>query len=120
MQTGGLIRASGARGTDDWEYRWREPGPEGKLKHRRLVIGSLDQFRDRSAAVLAIAALRREINLADPMLGTPPITISQLAGHYRLREINTDNQWKTDSTKVTKQHYLHKWIVSRSRNYAHS
>ncbi len=118
MQNGSLIRASRARGTDVWEYRWREPGPEGKLKHRRLVIGSLDQFRDRSAAVLAIAALRREINLADPRLGTLPITISQLVDHYRLREINTDNQWKTHSTKVTYQGYLNKWIVPRWRNYA--
>ena len=37
--------------------------PEKKRKHRRIVIGSLDTLRDESAALKAIAALRRESTL---------------------------------------------------------
>ena len=54
-----------------WEYRWREPGSDGKPKHRRMVIGSLDQFKDQSSALLAIAALRREINFHSPKVNSP-------------------------------------------------
>jgi hypothetical protein len=82
------------------------------------VIGSVEQFTDRSSAMLAVAALRREINLADPRLGIRPITISQLVDDYRLRELATDNLWKTHSTKVTYQGYLNKWIVPRWKDHA--
>jgi integrase len=68
--------------------------------------------------MVAVTALRREINLADPRLRTRPITICELVDHYRLRELATDNLWKTHSTKVTYQGYLNKWIVPRWKNYA--
>src|SRR5712691_1128700 len=44
MQNGSIMQAPRLRGPNVWEYRWREPGSDGKLKHRRMVIGSLDQF----------------------------------------------------------------------------
>ncbi len=33
--------------------------------------------------------------------------------HYRQRELATDNEWKTLSTRVTYEGYLRKWIVPR-------
>ena len=39
MQNGSVIRAERQRGPDVWEFRWREPGADGKRKHRRIVIG---------------------------------------------------------------------------------
>jgi hypothetical protein len=33
--------------------------------------------------------------------------------HYRLKELATDNEWKTLSTRVTYEGYLRKWIVPR-------
>src|ERR1700758_285622 len=63
MQNGSMIRAGRRRRPDVWEFRWREPGADGKRKHRRIVIGSVAQFRDKDAAVRAISALRRDINI---------------------------------------------------------
>ena len=59
MQNGTIMQAPRLRGPNVWEYRWRESGPDGKPKHRRKVIGSLDQLKDQSSALLAIGALRR-------------------------------------------------------------
>ena len=117
MQNGSITRSTRSHGPDVWEFRWREAGADGKRKHRRMVIGSIAQFSDKSSALLEVAALRREINLNDPRLSLQPVTVSELVNHYRQRELATDHTWKTHSTKVTYQGYLNKWILPRWRNY---
>jgi integrase len=77
------------------------------------VVGSLDTFRNESAALKAITALRREINMNDARLRAKPLTLAQLVEHYRQRELAKDNEWKTLSTRITYEGYLRKWIVPR-------
>jgi len=101
MQKGSLIRSSRRRGPDIWEYRWRESCPGDKRKHRRIVIGSLDTLRNEAAALKAIVALRREINVNDARLRAKPLTLAELIDHYRQRELATENEWKTLSTRTT-------------------
>ena len=113
MQKGSLIRSSRRQGPDVWEYRWRESCSGEKKKHRRIVIGSLDTLRDESAALKAISALRRDININDRRMKTKPLRLAELVEHYRQRELATDNEWKTLSTRVTYEGYLKKWIVPR-------
>ena len=113
MQKGSLIRSSRRQGSDVWEYRWRESCPGEKRKHRRIVIGSVNTLRDESSALKAITALRREININDARLKAKPLTLAELVEHYRQRELTTDNEWKTLSTRVTYDGYLRKWIVPR-------
>ncbi len=113
MQNGSITRSKRLKGPDVWEFRWRESGPDGKRKHRRMVIGSSRQFADESAALRMITALRRDINLGSARLGAKPITVSELVDHYRQRELEPDTAWKTHSTKVTYQGYLNKWILPR-------
>lgn len=91
---------------------------DGKPKHRRMVIGSLDQFKDQSSALLAITALRREINFHSPRVNIRSPTVSELVDHYRQRELATDHIWKTHSTKVTYQGYLNKWILPRRGSHS--
>ena len=67
MQNGSVMRSERRRGPDVWEYRWREPGPDGKRKHRRILVGTINQFTDKAAIVRATSALRRDINLATMM-----------------------------------------------------
>jgi hypothetical protein len=74
MQRGSLIRSSRSQGSDVWEYRWRESSTSGKRKHRRTVVGSLDTFRNESAALKAITALRREINVNDARHKAKPLS----------------------------------------------
>ena len=47
MQNGSIMRDERRRGPDVWEYRWREPCPDGKRKHRRIVVGPINQFTDK-------------------------------------------------------------------------
>jgi integrase len=113
MQKGSLIQSSRRRGPDVWEYRWRESCPGDKRKHRRIVIGSVDTLRDKAAALKATAALRREISRNDARLRAKPLTVAELINHYRQRELATENEWKTLSTRTTYEGYLRKWIEPR-------
>jgi len=117
MQQGSIIQAERKIGPNVWEFRWREPGPDGKRKHRRMVIGRIDQLVDESAARGRIAGLHLDINFWDPRLKGKPLTIAELAEHYRQRELKPDTVWKTYSTKLTYEGYLSKWILPRWGNY---
>jgi hypothetical protein len=74
MQNGSIMRSERQRGPDVWEFRWREPGPDGRRKHRRIVIGSVIQFRDKDRAMRATSALRRDINMANVRGKGKPVT----------------------------------------------
>src|SRR5882724_3992761 len=74
MQQGSIIQAERKIGPNVWEFRWREPGPDGKRKHRRMVIGRIDQLVDESAARGRIAALHLDINFWDQRLKGKPLT----------------------------------------------
>jgi integrase len=95
----------------------REPGPDGKRKHRRMVVGSVEELTTESSARQLIAALRVSINQGDARLTPKALTVSELVEHYRQRELKPDTVWKTFSTKVTYQGYLNKWILPRWRDY---
>jgi len=90
MQNGSITRSKRLKGPDVWEFRWRESGPDGKRKQRRMVVGSIRQFADESAALRTITALRRDINLGNARLRAKPITVSELVDHYRQRELEPD------------------------------
>jgi hypothetical protein len=60
MQNGSITRSTRSHGPDVWEFRSREGGTDGKRKHRRMVIGSIAQFSDKSSVLLEVAALRRQ------------------------------------------------------------
>jgi hypothetical protein len=117
MQNGSVIRAERRRGPDVWEFRWREPGADGKRKHRRIVLGSVEQLADEAAARQAISALRLEFNRGGAWLKSRSATVSDLVSHYRERELDPDTVWKTHSTKVTYEGYLNKWILPRWKRY---
>src|SRR5258708_38050053 len=113
MQNGSNMRAERQRGPDVWEYRWREPGADGKRKHRRIVVGSVNQFADKAAAFRTTSALRRDINLANVRCKGKPVTLSQLVDHYGQRELASSNRWKSHSTKMGYRDNLRKRISPR-------
>jgi integrase len=117
MQNGSMIRTERHGGPDVWEFRWREPGPDGKRKHRRMVVGTTNEFGDEVAARQVIAGLHLRMNAEDERVKVRQITLSELVDHYRQRELKPDILWKTHSTKVTYDGYLNKWIVPRWGSY---
>ena len=62
MQKGSLVRRARHSQSEVWEFRWREPGPTGTRRHRRIVVCPADEITDESAARKAVAALRIEIS----------------------------------------------------------
>jgi integrase len=117
MQNGSVMRGERRRGPDVWEYRWREPGADGKRKHRRMVVGSVHQFRNKTAVIRATSTLHRDINMANVRGKGRPVSLSQLADHYCQSELASSNRWKTHSTKMGYRGYLRKWIIPRRGRY---
>ena len=112
MQKGSLVRRVRRSQSEVSEFRWREPGPTGTRRNRRIVVGSTDQIADESAARQAVAALQIEINQS--MKSTQSaITIGDLVQHFRQRELRTEFAWRTFSTRNSYEGNLRKWIVPR-------
>ena len=87
MQNGSMIRTERQGKPAVWEFRWRENGPDGKRRHRRMVVGSVNQFADAAAARLAVAALHLNINHGDIRVNSKPLTLAKLVDHYRQRDL---------------------------------
>jgi len=117
MQNGCLMQVPRRQGPNVWEFRWREPGSDGRRIHRRKVVGTVEQFKDESLAVKAIIPLRREINSHAHRLRARLLTLAQLVDHYKQRELAPENERMTHSTKETYKGYLRKWIVPRWGTY---
>jgi integrase len=113
MQNGSVTRERRKRSLDVWCYRWLEPGPSGKRIYRKIILGSVDQLPDKRAASQATMGLRREINSHDIRIKTTWMTVSELADHFRQRELLNGNTRITYSTKKAYEGYLKKWIVPR-------
>src|ERR1700681_2066840 len=64
MQNGSLSREQRERSSDGWCYRWWESGPTGRMIHRRIILGTVEQLHDKRAANQTVG-LRREINSDD-------------------------------------------------------
>jgi integrase len=113
MQKGSLIRRTRQNTPDVWEFRWREPGPDGIKCHRRIVVGSADDIGEKSAARRAVAALQLEINIDDVRYRHSSLTIFDLFEHFLQRELKPESGWRTFSTRHAYEGYLKKWIVPR-------
>lgn len=99
------------------EFRWREHAGNGKRTHRRIVLGSVERLVDEESARQMVSALCIDINAGDARVKANITTVSQLAEHYRQRELKPDTVWKTYSTRVTYEGYLNKWILPRWGEY---
>ena len=75
MQNGSMIRTERHGGPDVWEFRWREAGPDGKRKHRRMVVGTTNEFGDEVAARQAIAGLHLCMNSRSERVRVRQITV---------------------------------------------
>ncbi|HEY4051313.1 MAG TPA: hypothetical protein VGM27_31000 [Acidobacteriaceae bacterium] len=100
MQNGSLIRRKRLHGPEVWEFRWREPGPTGRRRHRRIVLGSTEQIKEESAAREAVAGLQLDMNRNDIRMKNTAITVAEAYQHFRQRELNTETSWRTYSTRM--------------------
>lgn len=50
FQEGSLSREKGQRQADVWAYRWSEVAQDGSVKRRKVIVGTVDQYRTESQA----------------------------------------------------------------------
>jgi hypothetical protein len=70
-----------------WEFRWREVQIDGSIRRKNIVIGTLEEFPNESAAEAAVDALRLDINQKTPQQLIKNITLETLVNHYRQHEL---------------------------------
>jgi integrase len=111
-QLGCLHREVRKRGPATWVFRFRDTEPGGKRVNRKIIIGTVANYRTKSAALNAVNSLRFTINQA---YGSAyRMTVNDLVNHYRREELAADNyDEKAFSTKDTYNGYLRKWILPR-------
>ena len=99
-QQGSLVREE--RKVGRWIFRWREQTPEGRVK-RKVVVGTIEQYRSEAAAQKAAEALRANINKETWM----PSTVEQLVTHYTERELPS----KAHTTRAVYGSYIRTWVL---------
>src|SRR6266852_3586114 len=112
-----------------WEFRWRKVQVDGSTRRKNIVIGTLREFANESAAQTAVDALRLRINQQTPQQNIKNISLETLVKHYREHELPdifneikptpdaVEEDRKSYATQVTYEGYLGGWILPRWRSY---
>lgn len=114
FQSGSLTREERNRQSDVWVYRWRELAPDGTRKRRKVIIGSVDEYRTESLARRKLASLGLNINDDSSTSSHPALmTTGQLVEHYKQTELGDQRHSKAMSTVDVYKYYLRSWIEPR-------
>ena len=100
-QDGCLYREKRKAGPDVWVFRFRE----GQV-NRKEQIGTVEQFKTKSAAMKACELLRANINKE----ARSPRTVAELVDHYTRTEMTEDGR-KAYSTRAAYASYIRLWIL---------
>jgi len=87
------------RGPDVWCFRWREGGPDGRMVHRRIVLGTGDDLKNIASARSAVVGLRREINSNNVRIRRESIRLADLSRHFQQLELVRGNTRIAHSTR---------------------
>ena len=116
FQNGHLKREERKTGPDVWTFRWRETVTNGRRINRKVVVGTVNQYKTETAANKAVAALRIDINNETSQAGLGPMSVEQLVEHYTAKEL-AENSKKAYSTSAVYKVYLKTWILPRWGSY---
>lgn len=112
-----------------WEFRWREVQVDGSIRRKNVVIGTLEEFPNESAAKGALDAIRLTVNRQTPQQLLKNISVETLVKHYREYELpdifrkrkpeagSADENQKSYSTQYAYEIYLNRWVLPRWRSY---
>jgi integrase len=99
-QQGTVERTKRAKGPDVYVFRWREMQGDQRVQ-RKKVIGSVERFKNKTAALKAVENFRAEINGKQARIGE--MTVAELWGHFQLNELRNDT---VERSPVTVETYL--------------
>jgi len=109
-QQGSLTTETRKTGPDVWVFHWRESDTEGTRRLRKIVVGTVKEYRSESAAAKAVATLRADINRGTECGLCRPLTIEQLIVHYEQKELDGERSTKANSTREIYKSVLRIWI----------
>ena len=112
-QHGSIKREKRKHGSAVWPLRWRESNPHGSTVRRKVVIGTVEQFRTKADAWKACEHLRSTSNRDT---GTPR-TMAELVAHYQRKEMSEEGE-KSFATREAYGFYLRGWIVPKWGEYS--
>ncbi len=104
-QSGCLFRESRKASPDVWVFRYRD----GQV-NRKEIIGTVEQFKTKSAAQKACESLRNRANRET----RSPRTVAELAAHYQQHELPK----KAPYTQEVYMGYLKTWILPKCESYS--
>ncbi len=100
-QGGCLTRERRKTGPAVWIFRWRD----AEKVQRKLLVGTVEEYRTKAAALKAVEHLRVTINNEI----RSPRTVAELTAHYAEKELSECSA-KAYSTRHVYGSYLRNWI----------
>jgi integrase len=117
FQEGCLTKEKRQRQPDVWVYRWRELAQDGSVKRRKVIVGTVDQYRTESLAKKALAALNLNVNQHQSEGAHPALmTMGQLITHYKVEELSETRPSKALSTVDVYTDFLDLYILPKWAN----
>ncbi len=102
-QSGSLLKEKRRAGPAVWVFRWREDTTDGRA-NRKTVLGSVEQFPTKLAALKAAEALSINASAGNPAV---PVTVRQLVKHY----VNNELASKAAPTQRTVNTSRNVWVI---------
>ena len=91
-QYGDLVRRKRKKGPDVWQFRYFEDG-----KRKSVLVGTIERFPSKSAALRAIEYLRIQINAQSPQAGFHRATVGALLDRFLKEELPKARRFQTQS-----------------------
>jgi integrase len=112
-QKGCISKSLNGSGTEVWIFRWYELLPDGQRIRRKRQIGTLADYKTKSAAEKAVLGLQLAINTNNPG-EFRSVTMRQLIQHFREKElVEKGEDGRAWSTRDRYECYLRHWIDPR-------
>ncbi len=83
----GSLKLADRRKGKVWEFRWREVQIDGSVCRKNIVVGTLEEFPNESAAQSAVDAIRLTINRQTPQQLLKNVSVETLVKHYQEHEL---------------------------------
>lgn len=109
-QRGYLRCVKRKKGPAKWEFLWREVGPNGELRRRTTVIGSVEKYPTEESASAAINGLRVSVNDACHRQFHKSVLVGDVVDHYIKTELRERSEWYAEATKMIYRDFLRIWI----------
>jgi integrase len=106
-QHGNLQLDKRTNGPDVWVYRWREYSPDGKMRRRGEMIGTIEEYPTKAEAQKASEHLRLTANSDNPRART--LTFGALLDRYAKEEMPERHSTNLAYRSYIETHIRPKW-----------